>query len=166
MNMRSSKGDSFANLSILSHRDFPLTEKFQSKGKIPFESDRKVSVKGIYIESERFSVNVCDRKGISGRSAADSFHSHYRAFDSVSFKGGDRFMISATQYNKIYDQHCQVLKAEAKRIADSSAARAWLNKNVGKTDPTECLEVALRCIYDLTGDETMLINAQKIKEEK
>lgn len=48
MNMRSSKGDSFANLSILSHRDFPLTEKFQSKGKIPFESDRKVSVK-VYI---------------------------------------------------------------------------------------------------------------------
>lgn len=28
-------------------------------------------------------------------------------------------MISATQYNKIYDQHRQVLKAEAKRIADS-----------------------------------------------
>ena len=31
MNMRSSKEDLFANLSILSHRDFPLTEKFQSK---------------------------------------------------------------------------------------------------------------------------------------
>ena len=75
-------------------------------------------------------------------------------------------MISATQYNKIYDQHRQVLKAEAKRIADSSDARAWLNKNVGKTDPVECLEVALRCIYDLTGDETMLINAQKIEEAK
>ena len=166
MNMRSSKGDSFANLSILSHRDFPLTEKFQSKGKIPFESDRKVSVKGIYSECERFSVNVCDRKGISGRSAADSFHSHYKAFDSVSFKGGDRFMISATQYNKIYDQHCQVLKAEAKRIADSSVARVWLNKNVGRTDPIKCLEVALRCLYDLTGDETMMINAQKIEEDE
>ena len=75
-------------------------------------------------------------------------------------------MISATQYNKIYDQHRQVLKAEAKRIADSSVARAWLNKNVGKTDPIECLEVALRCIYDLTGDETMVINAQKIEEAR
>ena len=75
-------------------------------------------------------------------------------------------MISATQYNKIYDQHRQVLKAEAKRIADSSVARAWLNKNVGKTDPVECLEVALRCLYDLTGDETMLINAQKIEEAR
>ena len=64
-------------------------------------------------------------------------------------------MISATQFNKIYDQHCQFLKAEAKRIADSSVARAWLNKNVGKTDPIECLEMALRCIYDLTGDETI-----------
>ena len=75
-------------------------------------------------------------------------------------------MISATQYNKIYDQHCQVLKAEAKRIADSSDARTWLNKNVGKTESVECLEVALRCIYDLTGDETMLMNAQKIQEAR
>ena len=73
-------------------------------------------------------------------------------------------MISATQYNKIYDQHRQVLKTEAKRIADSSDARTWLNKNVGKTEPIECLEVALRCLYDLTGDETMMINAQKIEE--
>ena len=107
----------------------------------------------------------CDRKGISGRYAADSFHSHSRAFDSVSFKGDDRFMVSAIQYNKIYDQHRQVLKAEAKRIADSSVARIWLNKNVGRTDSIECLEVALRCIYDLTGDQTMLINAQKIQED-
>lgn len=75
-------------------------------------------------------------------------------------------MISATQYNRIYDQHCQFLKAEAKRIADSSVARIWLNKNVGRADPTECLEVALRCLYDLTGDETMLINAQKIEEAR
>ena len=75
-------------------------------------------------------------------------------------------MISATQYNKIYDQHCQVLKAEAKRIADSSVARAWLNKNVGRTVPIECLEVALRCLYDLTGDETMVIKAQKIQEAR
>ena len=75
-------------------------------------------------------------------------------------------MISATQYNKIYDQHRQVLKAEAKRIADSSDARAWLNKNVGKTDSVECLEVALKCLYDLTGDETMLMNAQKIQEAR
>ena len=74
-------------------------------------------------------------------------------------------MITATQYNKIYDQHRQILKDEAKSIADSSVARVWLNKNVGKTDPVECLEVALRCIYDLTGDQTMLINAQKIQED-
>ena len=64
-------------------------------------------------------------------------------------------MITATQFNKIYAQHCQVLKAEAKRIADSSVTRTWLNKNVGRTDPIECLDVALRCIYDLTGDESI-----------
>ncbi len=75
-------------------------------------------------------------------------------------------MISATQYNRIYDQHCQFLRAEAKRISDSSVARIWLNKNVGRTDPIECLEVALRCIYDLTGDQTMMINAQKIQEAR
>ena len=75
-------------------------------------------------------------------------------------------MITASQYNKIYDQHCQFLRAEAKRIADSSVTRAWLNKNVGRTDPAECLEMALRCLYDLTGDETMLINAQKIQEAR
>lgn len=74
--------------------------------------------------------------------------------------------MSIAQHMRLAEQHKEVLQAEAKRIADSSVARAWLNKNVGRTDPIECLEVALRCIYDLTGDEAMLINAQKIQEAK
>lgn len=75
-------------------------------------------------------------------------------------------MPTIKQYTDNYVRWCEMLKAEAKRIADSSAARSWLNKNVGRTDPIECLEVALRCIYDLTGDETMVINAQKIEEAR
>ena len=75
-------------------------------------------------------------------------------------------MPTIKEYTDNYVRWCEMLKAEAKRIADSSVARAWLNKNVGKTDPIECLEVALRCIYDLTGDETMVINAQKIEEAR
>lgn len=71
-------------------------------------------------------------------------------------------MPTIKEYTDSYVRWREMLKAEAKRIADSSTARIWLNKNVGRTDPIECLEVALRCIYDLTGDETMVINAQKI----
>ena len=74
-------------------------------------------------------------------------------------------MPTIKEYTDSYVRWREMLKAEAKRIADSSVARAWLNKNVGRTDPIECLEVALRCLYDLTGDETILINAQKIQED-
>ena len=75
-------------------------------------------------------------------------------------------MPTIKQYTDNYVRWCEMLRQNAERIADSSVARIWLNKNVGKTDPIECLEVALRCLYDLTGDETMLINAQKIQEAR
>ena len=74
-------------------------------------------------------------------------------------------MPTIKQYTDNYVRWREMLRQNAKRIADSSVSRAWLNKNVGRTDPVECLEVALRCLYDLTGDETMLINAQKIQED-
>ena len=73
-------------------------------------------------------------------------------------------MPTIKQYTDNYVRWGEMLRQNAERIADSSDARAWLNKNVGKTGPVECLDVALRCIYDLTGDETILINAQKIQE--
>lgn len=75
-------------------------------------------------------------------------------------------MPTIKQYTDNYVRWREMLRQNAERIADSSVSRAWLNKNVGKTDPIECLEVALRCLYDLTGDETMLTNAQKIQEAK
>ena len=75
-------------------------------------------------------------------------------------------MPTIKQYTDNYVRWREMLRQNAKRIADSSVARAWLNKNVGRTDPVECLEMALRCLYDLTGDETMVINAQKIEEAR
>ena len=48
MNIRSSKGASFANLSILSHRDFPLTESFFHRGNSPLKVTEKFQSK-VYI---------------------------------------------------------------------------------------------------------------------
>lgn len=48
MNMRSSKEDLFANLSILSHRDFPLTKSFFHRGKTPLKVTEKFQSK-VYI---------------------------------------------------------------------------------------------------------------------
>ena len=53
MNMRSSKEDSFANLSILSHRDFPLTESFFHRGKSPLKVTEK-------FQSKVYILNVTD----------------------------------------------------------------------------------------------------------
>ena len=58
----------------------------------------------------------------------------------------------------------EMLQNEAKRIADSTEARVWLNKNVGSAPAEECLKVALRCIYDLTGDHAMLSDIKKVNE--
>lgn len=58
----------------------------------------------------------------------------------------------------------EILHDEAKRIADSTEARVWLNKNVGSAPAEECLKVALRCIYDLTGDHAMLSDIKKVNE--
>ena len=73
-------------------------------------------------------------------------------------------MPTIKQYTDNYVRWGEMLRQNAERIADSSVARVWLNKNVGRTDPIECLEVALKCLYDLTGDKTMLTNAQKTEE--
>jgi hypothetical protein len=57
----------------------------------------------------------------------------------------------------------EMLQNEAKRIADSTEARVWLNKNVSSAPAEECLKVALRCIYDLTGDHAMLSDIKKLE---
>ena len=73
-------------------------------------------------------------------------------------------MITATQYIRTYEAYQRMLHDEAERIADSTEARVWLNKNVGSASAEECLKVALRCIYDLTGDHAMLSDIKKVNE--
>lgn len=63
MNMRSSKGDSFANLSILSHRDSPLTESFFHRGISPLKVTEKFQSKVyIYIVTEYPSMDVTEKE--------------------------------------------------------------------------------------------------------
>lgn len=63
-------------------------------------------------------------------------------------------MITATQYTRTYEAHQRMLHDEAKRIANSSEARVWLNKNAAIDKET--VEKALSCIGDLTGDYSAL----------
>ena len=70
-------------------------------------------------------------------------------------------MITATQYTRTYDQWREVLQSEAKRIADSTETRVWLNKNIGSAPDREVIKRAVECIADLTGDECL---RKKVKE--
>ena len=67
---------------------------------------------------------------------------------------GERFKRRAylSELVATHEQRKQSLREEARRIKDSSEARKFLIKNIGKKDPYELLAVACRCIYDLTGD--------------
>lgn len=66
----------------------------------------------------------------------------------------ERFRPELTEQHlrKDYTRYQNMLREEARRIKDSSEARKYLIKNIGKKDPYELLVVACRCIYDLTGD--------------
>lgn len=63
MNMRASKGDSFANLSILSHRDSPLTESFFHREKTPLKVTEKFQSKVyIYDVKDYPSMDVTEKE--------------------------------------------------------------------------------------------------------
>lgn len=64
-----------------------------------------------------------------------------------------------------YSRYQNMLREEARRIKDSSEARKFIVKNLGKKDPLELLEVACRCIYDLTGDTVFRDKVLKELEE-
>ena len=72
-------------------------------------------------------------------------------------------MITPTQYTRTYEAHQRVLQDEAKRIADSTEARVWLNKNA--TVDRQTVEMALQCIGDLTGDYTAIKNFGRTHEQ-
>lgn len=67
---------------------------------------------------------------------------------------GKRFRreMSYSDLAENYERWKRLQQEEARRIKDSSEARKFIIKNLGKKDPLELLEVACRCIYDLTGD--------------
>lgn len=56
----------------------------------------------------------------------------------------------------------EMLQTEAKRIADSTEARVWLNKNAAVDYQT--VRMALQCVGDLTGDYTALTNFRRKHE--
>ena len=72
-------------------------------------------------------------------------------------------MITITQYTRTYEAHQRVLQDEAKRIANSTEARVWLNKNAAVDRPT--VDKALQCIGDLTGDYTAVKNFRRTHEQ-
>ena len=67
--------------------------------------------------------------------------------------------MSIAGYIRQQEAYQQMLQDEAKRIADSTEARAWLNKNAAVDRQT--VEVALRCIGNLTGDYTASKNFRR-----
>lgn len=85
---------------------------------------------------------------------------------------GKRFRreISYSDLAENYESYKLMLRQYAKNIKDSSEARKFIIKNLGKKDPLELLEVACRCIYDMTGDTYFERNTremiEKIKTEK
>lgn len=64
-----------------------------------------------------------------------------------------------------YSRYQNMLREEARRIKDSSEARKFIIKNLGKKDPLELLEVACRCIYDLTGDTLFERHTRELLDE-
>lgn len=64
-------------------------------------------------------------------------------------------MPTIKQYTDSYVRWCEMLRQNAERIARSSEARKFLNKNLRSGDTEELLKVAVNCIADLTGDETL-----------
>jgi len=74
-------------------------------------------------------------------------------------------MITPTQYTRTYEAYQQILHEEAKRIADSTECRVYLNKNLEHGDAEDLLDHAVRCIYDLTGDTAALKALERRKHE-
>lgn len=67
--------------------------------------------------------------------------------------------MSIAQHMRQAEAYKEYLQSEAKRIANSTAIRVWLNKNAAVDRQT--VETALRCIGDLTGDYTAIKNFRR-----
>lgn len=78
---------------------------------------------------------------------------------------GARFRrnFTMTELVENYDGWKRVQHEEAKRIKASSEAKKYIMKNFDKADPLELLEVACKCIADLTSDRYFKDFAETIK---
>jgi hypothetical protein len=65
-------------------------------------------------------------------------------------------MITTKQYTDTYNTWKRQLMENAERIADSSECRKTLIKTTDMADPSDLLQEAVNCIYDLTGDKCFL----------
>ena len=75
-------------------------------------------------------------------------------------------MITPSQYTRAYEAYQRILLDEAKRIADSTECRAYLNKNLEHGDAEDLLGHAVRCIADLTGDRSPLKALERRRHEQ
>lgn len=65
-------------------------------------------------------------------------------------------MITAKQYTDNYNRWTESLRKSSEMITHSSECRKHLIQNIDAADPLELLQVAVNCIYDLTGDQCFL----------
>ena len=80
---------------------------------------------------------------------------------------GKRFrrQMSYSDLAENYERYKQMLRQYAKNIKDSSEARKYIIKHLGKKDPLDLLEVTCRCIYDLTGDTLFERHTRELLDE-
>ena len=65
-------------------------------------------------------------------------------------------MITVKQYTDNYNRWTESLRKSSEMITHSSECRKQLIRNIDAADPLELLQVAVNCIYDLTGDQCFL----------
>ena len=65
-------------------------------------------------------------------------------------------MITAQKYTDTYNLWKAQLRENAEILTQSSECRKYLIKNTDTEDPLELLQVAVTCIYDMTGDQCFL----------
>ena len=65
-------------------------------------------------------------------------------------------MITPKQYTDTYIAYKRMLRDYNENIEKSSECRKFLIKNVDTADALELIQIAVNCIYDLTGDKCFL----------
>lgn len=70
------------------------------------------------------------------------------------------------QYTAMFELWSEQTRKNAERIKDSSECRKFLIKNSDSAPLQDLILAAVRCIYDLTGDEQFLKQVTKSIERR